>query len=183
MKLRASKHFLHSNQNEVKERVEQSPVIVERLADWTNDMLRRPKMGFEAGTSEMLNEYRTRLHVNAPKYAHVMTSAMWDSIARIKSVHHSTEGILAARDGFRKRGRRDNVKEQIARFQLIRKVIPPHGGKKVCFQSLTTEGYSGGANTCSNDGFCHFVPKKSDITAEALMALGTNFGALRPELK
>ncbi len=37
--------------------------------------------------------------------------------------------------GSRKRGRRDNVKEQIARFQLIRKAIPPHGGKNVCFQN------------------------------------------------
>jgi hypothetical protein len=54
-------------------------------------------MGFEAGTSEMLIEYRTRLHVNASEYAYVMTSAMWDSIARIKSVHHPTEGIPAAR--------------------------------------------------------------------------------------
>jgi hypothetical protein len=55
-------------------------------------------MGFEAGTAKMLNEYRTRLHVNASEYVHVMTSAMWDSIARIKSIHHSTKGIPVARD-------------------------------------------------------------------------------------
>jgi hypothetical protein len=65
-------------------------------------MLRRLRMGFEAGTLEMLNEYRARLYVNASEYAHVMTSAMWDSIARIKSLHHSTEGLPVARDGFRK---------------------------------------------------------------------------------
>jgi hypothetical protein len=177
------KAILHRKQNEIKERVQQSPAIVERLADWTNDMLRRLRMGFETGTFEILNEYRTRLHVNASEYAHVTTSTMWDSIARIKSVHHSTEGLPAARDGFRKRGRRDNVKEQIARFQLIRKAIPPHGGKIVCFQNLTAKGCSGGTNTCSKDGFCHFVRKKSDITADALMTLETNFGALQPESK
>jgi hypothetical protein len=81
------KAFLHRNQNEIKERVQQSPAIVERLADWSNDMLRRLRMGFEAGTSEMLNEYRTRLHVNASEYAHVKTFPMWDSIVSIKSVH------------------------------------------------------------------------------------------------
>ncbi len=176
------KAFLHRNQNEIKERAQQSPVIVESLADYTNDMLRRLRMGFQAGTYEMLNEYRTRLHVNASKYAHVTTSAMWDSITRIKSVHHPTEGIPAARDGFRKRGKRDNIKEQIARFQLINIAIPPHGGKKVCFQNLTPKGCSGGTNTCSKAGFCHFVPKKSDIPADALMTFETNFGTLRPEL-
>jgi hypothetical protein len=72
------KAFLHRNRNEIKERILQSPAIVERLSDWTNDMLRRLRMGFEAGTSEMLNEYWTRLHVNAFGYAHVMTSAMWN---------------------------------------------------------------------------------------------------------
>jgi hypothetical protein len=76
------------------------------------------------------------------------------------------------RDGTRKRGKRENVKEQILRFQLIRKAIPPHGGKKVCFQNLTAKGCSGGANTCSKDAFCHFVPKKSYMTLE------TNFGSL-----
>jgi hypothetical protein len=179
-KITRLKSFLHRNQNEIKERVQQSPAIVERLAGWTNDMLRRLRMGFEAGTSEMLNEYRTRLHVNASEYAHVMTSAMWDSIARIKPVNHSTEGILAARDGFRKRGRRDNVKEQIARFQLIRKAVPPHGGKNVCFHNLTAKGCSGGANTSSKDGFCHFVPKKSDITADAMMTPETNLAHCDP---
>jgi hypothetical protein len=159
------------------------PGIVERLSDWTNDMLRRLRMGSEAGTSEMLNEYRTCLHVNASEYAHVMTSAMWDSIARIKSFHHSTEGLPVARDGFRKGGERENVKEQIARFQLIREAIPPHVGKKVCFQNLTAKGCSGGANKPSKDGFCHFIPKKSDIPMDALMALETNFGSLRTELK
>jgi hypothetical protein len=104
-------------------------------------------MCFEAGTSQMLNEYRTRLHDNASEYAHVMTSANWDSIARIKSIHHSTEGIPAARDGFRKRGKRDSVKEPIAQFQLIRKAIPLHGGKKLYFQNLTAKGCSGCANT------------------------------------
>ncbi len=177
------KSFLHRNQNEIKERILQSPAIVERLSDWTNDMLHRLSMGFETGTTEMLNEYRTRLHVNASEYSHVMTSAMWDSIARIKSFHHSTEGLPVARDGFRKRGKRENAMEQIARLQLIRKAIPPHGGKKVCFQNLTAKGYSGGANTSSKDGFCHFVPKKSDIPADALITLETNFGSLRTELK
>jgi hypothetical protein len=131
----------------------------------------------------MLNEYRTRLHVNASEYAHVMTSAIWDSIASIKSVHQSIEGVAAAPDGFRKRGKRDNVKDRIARFQIIRKAIPPHGGKKVCFQNMTAKGCSGGTNTCFKAGFCHFVPKKTDIPADALMALETNFGALRSELK
>jgi hypothetical protein len=146
-------------------------------------MLRRLRMGFEAGTSEMLNKYRTRLHVSASEYAHVMTSAMWNSIARIRSVHHPNEGIPAAREGFRKRGKCDNVKEQIARFQLIRKAMAPHGGKKVCFQNLSAKGCSGATNACSKAEFCHFVPKKSDIPADALMALETEFGALRPELK
>ncbi len=94
--------------------------------------------GFRGWYFGDLNEYlllRTCLHVNASEFAHVMTSAMWDAIARIKSFHHSTEGISVARDGFQKRGKRENVKEQIARFQLIRKAIPPHGGKKVCFQT------------------------------------------------
>jgi hypothetical protein len=100
-------------------------------------MLRRLRIGLKSGTSEMFNEYRTRLHVNASEYVHVMISAMWDSITRIKSIHHSPEGLPVARDGFRKRGKRENVKEQIARFQLIRKAIPPHDGKKVCFQNLT----------------------------------------------
>jgi hypothetical protein len=177
------KAFLHRNQNEIKERVQQSPAIVERLADWTNDMLRRLRMGFEAGTSEMMNEYRTRLHVNASEYAHVMTSAMWDSIASIKSIHHASEGIAIASDGSRKKGKRDNVKDRIARFQIIRKAIPAHGGKKVCFQNLTAKGCSGGAATCFKTGFCHFVPKKSDIPADALTALETTFGALRSELK
>jgi hypothetical protein len=145
--------------------------------------LRIEYMGLEAGTSEMLNEYRTRLNVNASEYAHVMTSAMWDSVARIKSFHHFTEGLPAARDGTRKRGKRENVKEQITRFQLIRKAIPPHGDKKVCFQNMTAKGCSCGANTCSKDGFCHFVPKKSDIPADAHMVLKTNFGSLRHELK
>jgi hypothetical protein len=116
-------------------------------------------MGFEAATSEMLNEYRTRQHVNASEYAHVMTSAMWGSIARIKSSHNSAEGLRAARDGSRKRGRRENAKYQLARLHLIRKAIPPHGGKKVCFQILTAKGCSGGANTYAKEGFCHFVPK------------------------
>jgi hypothetical protein len=177
------KAFLHRNQNEIKERVQQSPAIVERLADWTNDMLRRLRMGFEADTSEMMNEYRTRLHVNASEYAHVMTSAMWDSIASIKSIHHASEGIAIASDGSRKKGKRDNVKDRIARFQIIRKAIPAHGGKKVCFQNLTAKGCSGGAATCFKTGFCHFVPKKSDIPADALTALETTFGALRSELK
>ncbi len=177
------KAFLHRNQNEIKERVQLSPAIVERLSDWTNDMLRRLRMGLEAGTSEMLKEYRTRLHVNASEYAHMMTSVMWDSIASIKSVHHSIEGVAAAPDGFRKRGKRNNVKDRIARFQIIRKAIPLHGGKKVCFQNLTARGCSGGTNTCFKAGFCHFVPKKSDIPAYALMVLETNFDALRPELK
>ncbi len=146
-------------------------------------MLRRLRMGFEAGTSEMLNEYRTRLHFNASEYAHMMTSATWDSIARIKYFHHSTEGLPVTRYGFRKGGMRESVNEQIARFQLIRKAIPPHVGKKACFQILTAKGCLGGANTCAKDGFCHFVPKKSDIPADALRALETIFGALRPELK
>jgi hypothetical protein len=115
------KAFLHRNQNEIKERAQQSPAIVERLADWTNDMFCQLRMGFEAGTLEMLNEYHTRLHVNASEYAHVMTSALGDSIARIKSVHHFTESIPAARDGFRERGKRENVREQIARFSLFAK--------------------------------------------------------------
>jgi hypothetical protein len=104
------------------------------------------------------------VHVNAFEYAHVMTSAMWDSIARIKSFHHSTEGLPVARDGFRKRGKRENAKEQIARFQLIRKANPPHGDKKVCFQNLTTKGCSGGANTCSKDGFLPLCPEKAGYT-------------------
>ncbi len=120
-------------------------------------MLRRLRMGFETGSS-MLNEYRTRLHVNASEYTHVMTSAMWHSIARIKSFYHSTEGLPVARDGLRKRGKRENVKEKIARFRLIRKAILPHGGMKVCFQNLTTKVCSGGANTFAKDEFCHFVP-------------------------
>jgi hypothetical protein len=74
-------------------------------------MLRRLRMGLKAGTSEMLNEYRTRLNDNVSKYAHMMTSAMWDSIARIKSFHHSTEGLAAARDGTRIRGGRENAKD------------------------------------------------------------------------
>ncbi len=85
--------------------MQQSPAIVGRLADWSNDMLRRLRMGFEAGTSEMMNEYRTRLHVNATEYAHVMTSAMWDSIARIKSIHIASEGVTAASDGFQTKGK------------------------------------------------------------------------------
>jgi hypothetical protein len=48
------KAFLHRNQKEIKERVQQIPAIVERLSDWTNDMLRRLSMGLK-----MLNEYRT----------------------------------------------------------------------------------------------------------------------------
>jgi hypothetical protein len=88
-------------------------------------MFCRLRMGLEAGTSEMLNEYRTRLHVNASEYAHVMTSAMWDSIARIRSVHYYTEGITAARDGFRKKSKRENVKEQFARFSLFAKPSRP----------------------------------------------------------
>jgi hypothetical protein len=177
------KAFLHLNQNEVKERVQQSPAIMERLSDWTNDMLRHLRMGLEAGTSEMLNEYRTRLHVNTSEYAHVMTNTIWDSIARLKSFQHSAEGQPAARDGSRRRAKRENVKEQIARFHLICKAIPPHGGKKVCFQNLTAKGCPGGANTCSKNGFCHFVPKKSDVPADTLVALGTNFGPLRHDLK
>jgi hypothetical protein len=129
------KAFLHRNQNEIKERVQQSPAIVERLADWTNDMLRRLTMGFEAGTSEMMNEYRTRLHVNASEYAHVITSAVWDSIASIKSIHHASEGITIASDGSRKKGKRDNVKDHFARFQIIRKAIPAHGGKKSAYKT------------------------------------------------
>jgi hypothetical protein len=133
--------------------------------------------------SEMMNEYRTRLHVNASEYAHVMTCAMRDSIASIKSIHHSSEGVATASDGFRKKGKRDNVKDRIARFQTIRKAIPAHGGKKVCFQNLTTKGCSGGTTTCFKAGFCHFVSKKSDIPADALMGLETTFGALQTELK
>ncbi len=88
-------------------------------------MLRRLRMAFEAGTSEMLNDYQTRLHVNASEYAHVMASAIWDSIARIKSFHQSTEGLPVARDGSRKRGMCENVKVHIARFQLIAKPSRP----------------------------------------------------------
>jgi hypothetical protein len=134
-------------------------------------------MGLEAVTSEMLNEYRTRLHVNASEYTHVMTSAMWVSIARRKSSHNSAEGLPATRDGSRRRGRRENVKDQLARFHLT-----PHGGKKACFQNLTAKGCSGGANTCGKDGFCHIVPKKSDIPVDALIALETHFGSSRPDL-
>jgi hypothetical protein len=76
-KITRLKAFLHRNQYEIKEREQQSLVIVKRVMDWTNDMLRRLGMGLEAGASEMLNEYRTRLHVNTSEYAHVMTSAMW----------------------------------------------------------------------------------------------------------
>ena len=177
------KAFLHRNQNEIKEREKQSPAMVERLTDWTNDMLRRLRMGLEAGTSDMLNEYRNRLHVNASEYATVMTSAMWDSIARLKPSSHASEGTSSANDAAKKKGRRENAKGQLARFQIIRKAIPPRGDKKVCFQNLTAKGCSGGANTCPRDGFCHFVPKKSDIPAEALAALETNFGPLRSELK
>jgi hypothetical protein len=67
--LHANQDFFHINQNEIKERILQSPAIVERLSDRANDMLRRLRIGFEAATSEMLNEYRTRLHVNASEYA------------------------------------------------------------------------------------------------------------------
>jgi hypothetical protein len=91
--------------------------------------------GLEAGTSEMMNEYRTRLYANASEYAHVMTSAMWHSIACIKSFHHSAYWLPAARDGPRRSDIRENIKEQIARFHLIRKAIPPHDGKKLCFQN------------------------------------------------
>jgi hypothetical protein len=140
-------------------------------------------MGLEAGTSETLNEYRTRIHVNVSEYAHVMTSAMWDSISRIKASHNSAEGLPAAREVLRMRGKRANAKDQFARFHLIRKAIPPHGGKKVCFQNLTAKGCSGGVNTCTKEGFCHFVLNKSDIPAGALLALETNFGSLRPGLK
>jgi hypothetical protein len=111
-------------------------------------MLRRLRMGLEAGTSEMLNEYRTRLYVNASEYAHAMTSAMWDCIARFKSSHNSAEGLTATRDGSRKRGRHENAKDQLARFHLIRKAIPPHGGKKACFQKLTAKNCSGGTYVC-----------------------------------
>jgi hypothetical protein len=62
------KVFLHRNQNKIKERIQQSQAIVERLSDWTKDMLPQLRMGFEAGTSGMLNEYRTRLHFNASEY-------------------------------------------------------------------------------------------------------------------
>ncbi len=48
------KACLHRSQNEIKDRVQQSPVVVERLSDWTNDMLRRLRIGLEAGTPEML---------------------------------------------------------------------------------------------------------------------------------
>ncbi len=116
---------------------------MERLSDWTNDMLSRLRMGFKAGTSEMLDEYRTRLHVNASEHAHVMTSAMWGSITRLKSFHHSTEGPPVARDGTRKRGKRENVKEEIARFQLIRKVIRPHDDKKIMLPELDIQGLFG----------------------------------------
>jgi hypothetical protein len=129
-----------------------------------------------------MNEYRTRLHVHASEYAYVMTSAMWDSITSIKSIHHSSEGVATASDGFRTKGKRENFKDRIARFKIIRKAIPAHGGQKVCFQNLTTKGCSGGITTCFKAGFCHFVPKKSDIPADVLMALETTFGALRTKL-
>ncbi len=70
------KAFLHRNQNDIKEREKQSTVTDSRLTDWANDMLRRLRMGLEAGTSDMMNEYRIRLHINATEYANVMTSAM-----------------------------------------------------------------------------------------------------------
>jgi hypothetical protein len=146
-------------------------------------MLRRLRMGLETGTSKMLNEYRTRRHVNASECAQVMTSTMWDSIARMKSFHHSTEGLPAARDGSRRRKKSKNVKVQISRFRLIRKAIPPHGGKKVCFQNMAAKGCPGGANKSAKYGSFHFVPKKSDIPENVLMALESNFGPVRPDLK
>ncbi len=83
----------------------------------------------------------------------------------------------------RRRGRRENVNDQIANFQLIRKAIPPRGGKKVCSQNLPAKGCPGGANTFSKDRVCHFVPKKSDVPEDAQVILETSFGPLRPDLE
>jgi hypothetical protein len=43
------KASLYRNQNEIKEREQQSPAIVEQHTYWKNNMLHRPRMRLEAG--------------------------------------------------------------------------------------------------------------------------------------
>lgn len=176
------KGFLHCNQNEIKEREKQSSVVIARLTDWTNDMFRRLRMGLEAGTVEMMNEYRTRLHVTATEYANVMTSAMWDSIARLKLGHTASNGSTT-NEAAKAKGNGEHAKARITNIKLLRKAVPPRNGQRVCYMNLTAKGCPGGtADKCSRTGYCHFVPKKADISAKALTALEKNYGVLRSEL-
>jgi hypothetical protein len=175
------KGFLHSNQNEIKDREKQSPVVIERLTDWTNDMLRRLRLGLEAGTSEMMNEYRSRLHVTATEYSNVMTSAMWDSIARLKPGHTSSNGSTT-KDTKKSGTYGEQWRTKMTAIKLLQQAIPPRDGQKVCYMNLTAKGCSGGANKCVKRGFVHFVPKKADISQEARAALAKQFGELRTEL-
>jgi hypothetical protein len=175
------KAFLYRNQNEIKDRQSQSPRMVERLTDWTNDMLRRLRMGFDAGTTDMMNEYRTRIHITAAEYANVIQSAMWDSITHLRSNKVSTGGAGGG-NGAKTKGNGHSQAEKNAQFQIIRKALPPRGDKKICFRNLTAKGCPGGADKCTKPGFCHFIPKKSEVPSNVLLALEQVFGTLRADL-
>jgi hypothetical protein len=97
----------------------------------------------------MMNEYRNRINVTASEYSNVMTSALWDSIARLKTIHNPSIKLPSSGHMLKKHGNRENAKAKMAKFQLLRKAPPAWRDKKICYHNMTAKGCAGGADTCS----------------------------------
>jgi hypothetical protein len=170
--------FLRRNQSNISSH---GVNIVAPLTLWTNQLLFKLRVAFESGSAEQLHEFRVAIHVNATEFSSVIQGALIATVRRLESRHYPdnspSQGLRGMRRGTSKR------KADGPDFNVVRVGIPAHNGKKVCYHHLSAKGCPGGPEHCKRPNFCHFIPKKTALSAETLAALKHHFGPLRQELQ
>ena len=168
--------FLRRNQSSIGAH---GPAIVEPLTLWANQLLFKLRVALESGCPDQLQTFRAAIHVNATEFSSVIQGALIEQVRRLESRDKSAAASSRGKQG--KSGTKK--KSDGPKFSVVRDGIPAHNGKKVCYHHLTAKGCPGGVDKCKRPQFCHFVPKKADLTEATLEALKHHFGTLRPELQ
>lgn len=152
--------------------------IVEPLTLWTNQLLFKLRVALESGSADQLHDFRVAIHVNAAEFSSVIQGALIETVRRLES-RQSPNDPSRGKQGKAGSKRKPDGPD----FQVVRDGIPAHNGKRVCYHNLSAKGCPGGADKCKRANFCHFVPKKSDLTEATLAALKHHFGPLRSDLQ
>ena len=171
--------FLRRNQNAINVH---GPAVIGPLTLWVNQQLFMLRVALESGSPDQLHEFRTSLHVNAAEYSSVFQGVLADKIRSLET-RHQPDGHPANGKNPRKGKSGSKRKSDGPEFSIIREGIPARNGKMVCYQHLSAKGCPGGATTCKRAHFCHFVPKRADLSEEVYKALQFHFGPLRAELQ